>query len=66
LDKEVNKGVELKDALARFDTYFRQKKQSFCTLIQLLQTKGLLTRKLLGRNAFGESPQGRGVVGVTF
>jgi hypothetical protein len=39
IDKEVTKGFEQKDVLVRFDSYFRQKKRSFCALIQQLQTE---------------------------
>jgi hypothetical protein len=45
IDKEVSKGVALRDVLARFDTYFRQNKRSFCALIEQLQLEGFIEKK---------------------
>jgi hypothetical protein len=45
IDKEVSEGVALGDVLARFDTYFRQKKRSFCALIDQLQLEGFIEKK---------------------
>jgi hypothetical protein len=45
IDKEVSDGVARKDVIARFDTYFRQKKWSFCALIGQLQLEGYIEKK---------------------
>jgi hypothetical protein len=56
IDKEVCEGVPLGDVLARFDTYFRQNKRRFCTLIDQLQLEGFIEKKAFGRKRQRESP----------
>jgi hypothetical protein len=60
VDEQVAiEGHNLDGVLASFDAYFVDKKRSFCGLIELLQTKGLIRKKFFRRKRIvqGDSPE---------